>query len=184
MKIAGIDPSLTRTGMCVIEPGRVVVTTASSKPGIGTPTILSRLYRIGQIMASVHGFLGLDSDALRPDLLVIEAPAYDSRSGHQHERSGLWWEIVRTATYAGVDVVEVTTGGRAKYATGKGNAGKDAVLAAVVRRYDGMVLVNDNNEADALVLAAMGARHLGEPIEREPLPKLNEAALDAVRWPA
>lgn len=38
-----------------------------------------------------------------------------------------------------------------------------------------------NDEADALVLAAMAHRHLGHPIDE--LPKTHLAAMDKIRWP-
>jgi Holliday junction resolvasome RuvABC endonuclease subunit len=82
----------------------------------------------------------------------------------------------------GQEAVVVAPTQRAKYASGKGNASKDTVLLAVAARYPS-VGVTDNNQADALVLAAMGARHLGHPVE-ESLPVVNLSAMDAVRWVA
>lgn len=79
-------------------------------------------------------------------------------------------------------IVIITPSQRAKYATGKGNASKDAVLLAVARRYP-TVEVTDNNEADALVLAAMIARLAGRPIETS-LPQTHLDALAKVRWDA
>ena len=76
----------------------------------------------------------------------------------------------------------MTPTARAKYGTGKGNAAKDAVLAAVIRRYPA-VDVTGNDEADALILAAMGARHLGIPLELSPVPGPCLDALLKVRWP-
>ena len=70
---------------------------------------------------------------------------------------------------------------RATYATGKDNAGKDAVLAAVVRRYPD-VDVTGNDEADALVMAAMGARLLGHPLE-DSLPQSHLRALAGLELP-
>ena len=67
-----------------------------------------------------------------------------------------------------------------KYATGRGNAAKDEVLAAVVRRYP-HADINGNDIADAVVLAAMGARHREAPIENS-LPALNASALAKVNW--
>jgi hypothetical protein len=55
------------------------------------------------------------------------------------------------------------------------------VLAAVVRRYP-HADITGNDIADALVLAAMGARQLGFPIE-ESLPQANQAALAKINWP-
>jgi crossover junction endodeoxyribonuclease RuvC len=78
-------------------------------------------------------------------------------------------------------VVEVSPTCRARYATGRGNASKDDVLSAVVRRYSG-VDVNGNDEADSLVLAALGARWLGCPID-DPMPKANLEAMKGVHWP-
>jgi Holliday junction resolvasome RuvABC endonuclease subunit len=66
-----------------------------------------------------------------------------------------------------------------KYLTGKGTAGKDEVMMAVARRFawfDG-----DNNEADALGLAAATADHYGAPMVA--MPALNRTALAAVTWP-
>jgi crossover junction endodeoxyribonuclease RuvC len=67
------------------------------------------------------------------------------------------------------------------YATGKGNASKDAVLAAVVKRYPGWA-VTGNDVADAVVLMAMGARLLGHPLESS-LPQSHLRALDKLTLP-
>jgi hypothetical protein len=53
---------------------------------------------------------------------------------------------------------------RAKYATGKGNAKKDMVVASAIVMF-GEKLVIDDNAADAMFLAAMGARYIGNPID-------------------
>ena len=82
---------------------------------------------------------------------VIEGPSFGSKGAGQHERAHLWWELAGLLDELCRDVIEVPPTNRAKYATGKGNAGKDEVLAAVVRRYPD-VNVTNNNEADSLVL--------------------------------
>ncbi len=73
----------------------------------------------------------------------------------------------------------VSPNARAKYATGKGNAGKADVVREVTRRFDWFT--GGEDEADALVLAAMGADWLGYPIV--PMPAVHRKALDAVQWP-
>lgn len=118
------------------------------------------------------------------DLIVVEAPAYSSTTGHMHDRSGLWWLVVARLTANRLPVVEVETQRLKMYALGKGGGegtGKDAVLAAAVRRYP-TVEVTGNDEADALILAAMGARHLGFPIEPT-LPETHLRAMTKVAWP-
>ena len=82
---------------------------------------------------------------------------------------------------SGVEVLPVPPAVRAKYATGKGNAGKDEVLLAASRRYPHAPIVG-NDDADAVVLAAIGARMLGEPIE-DSLPKTHLDALARLSLP-
>ena len=65
------------------------------------------------------------------------------------------------------------------YATGKGNSRKAAVLDAAQKRY-GAILPNDN-EADALVLRAMGLHWLGQPLAE--VPDGHRAALAGAQWP-
>lgn len=117
------------------------------------------------------------------DLVVIEGPAYGSqRGGLQrgvHERAGLWWLATHKlwsckTTFAVADPTAVK-----KYATGKGNADKAAVMLAVARRFPWFE--GGEDEADALVLAAMGFDQIGAPLE--PMPLTHRAALAAVAWP-
>jgi Holliday junction resolvasome RuvABC endonuclease subunit len=116
------------------------------------------------------------------DLVVVEAPSLgQSRQAGEHLRAGLWWYLATQLHLAGHHIVEVAPALLKKYATGRGNAAKDEVLAAVVRRYPDAD-VTGNDIADALVLAAMGARQLGFPIE-ESLPQANQAALAKINWP-
>ncbi|MGX1809732.1 hypothetical protein ACWIGI_28760 [Nocardia sp. NPDC055321] len=98
------------------------------------------------------------------------------------DRHGLWWLIYDTLAEQGHWVIAVPPPNRAKYATGRGNAGKDAVLAAAVRRYPAIDIIINNNIADAVILMAIGCRLLGEPID-EPLPATNLAALERLWLP-
>ena len=70
---------------------------------------------------------------------------------------------------------------RAMFATGRGNAGKDEVLAAAIRRYPAWGIAG-NDIADATVLAAIGARLLGHPLE-ESLPQTHLRALNKLALP-
>jgi len=152
----GIDSSLTNTGLVRLGDGVQVRSIPTTKSG---DSIADRLKRLDKVVSEVRGF---SSGA---DLAVIEGPAYSSKSGAAHERSGLWWMIVSTLFDDGIRIVEIPPTSRSKYATGKGNAGKDEVLLAVSRKYAEAELITNNDEADALVLAAMGMRLLGSPIE-------------------
>lgn len=192
--IVGVDLSLTSTGIARIEavqavlpaypaedpprtvPGhRVNIARVQSKPPpTSRVTLASRSLRLRKIAGEVFGY------CTGADLVVIEGPSYASDSGAAHDRAGLWWMVVGRLTGQGYNVVEVPPTVLKTYATGKGNAPKDAVLAAVVRRYP-QVDVDQNDVADALVLAAMGARFIGQPIEPD-LPQTHTRALARVKW--
>jgi crossover junction endodeoxyribonuclease RuvC len=188
--IVGLDLSLTSTGVAHLAPrpsaGVVLdrVTSEAPKtdrhPRTGNrlpPTLQQRDDRLDTLARQIVDL------ATGADLVVIEAPAYSSKTGSMHDRSGLWWLVVNRLHRLDLRVVEVTSGGRAKYATGKGTASKDVVMLAAANRYRNLVEVTGNDVADALILAAMGARHLGQPIE-DSLPQTHLAAMDNVAWPA
>ena len=169
MKILGIDPSLTSTGLAIVY-GRTALVDRITTDATG----LARLHAIvGRVRTWLDGC----------DLAVIEGPAYGSAGGQRghHERAGLWWLLVDQLDTFAVPCAVVPPAARARYATGKGNASKDAVLSAVVRRYTD-VDVDGNDQADALVLAAMGARRLGRPVEAS-LPVNNLDAMRGADWP-
>ncbi|WP_051750079.1 hypothetical protein [Phycicoccus jejuensis] len=173
-RVLGLDLSLAATGLALIDTDdRLVVDTWTHGTKPGPDTITGRLTRLDAITSQVTC---LD----RIDLVVIEGPSLGQRAqSGTFERAGLWWLTVNRLDQDGVRVVEVPPSTLKRYATGKGNASKDAVLLAVARRYP-HVDVKSNDEADALVLAAMGARHLGAPVDD--LPKGHLAAMDAVAW--
>lgn len=170
--VVGLDLSLTSTGYAVVGEGRREVGTITSKGKAGA-TLTQRNARLVGIVAEIVRV------AVDADLIVIEAPAYSRSNPGMHDRSGLWW-IAVDALSGSVPVVEVAPSARAKYATGKGNAGKDQVLAAVVRRFPDFD-VTGNDEADALILAAMGRRALAEPIDY--MPQAHLAGMSKVAWP-
>lgn len=179
MIIAGIDPSLTCTGVAVVRsPERVETSTVTSRPPkAGTETIRTRFERMEQITTRIL-------DAVDgADVVGIEAPAYGMRNaGKVHDRSGLWWWIVGQLEARGVPVVEVTPPSRMMYATGKGNAGKDLVLVTAAATYK-QAAITGNDIADAVVIAAIVSRLVGQPIElREPA-QAKLKALAKVRLP-
>lgn len=123
----------------------------------------------------------LDEHTTGAALVVVEGPSYGSAGRGQHERAGLWWLLRHRLWQASVPVAVVPPAARCRYATGRGNAPKDAVLAAAVRRFP-TVEVTGNDQADALWLAAMGLDRLGRPPVA--LPEAHRAALASVAWPA
>lgn len=165
MIVAGIDLSLSCTGLSLVRsPERVETSTVTSKPPrAGTETLRSRFERMELIASEVLEFVAA------AEIVGIEAPAYGMRNaGKVHDRSGLWWRIVGALEARGVPVVEISPPSRMMYATGKGNAGKDLVLVTAAATYK-QARITGNDVADAVVIAAMVSRLVGQPVElREP----------------
>jgi Holliday junction resolvasome RuvABC endonuclease subunit len=182
--VVGLDLSLTSTGIARVEfsdektrPTISVMTVKSA--GKRADTLRERHRRLAKLVDTIV------AQALGADLAVIEAPAFSRSNPGMHDRSGLWWLVTDRLLGDGYvgdaeQLAEVAPSARAKYATGKGNAGKDEVIAEVARRFMS-VNVRSNDEADALILAAMGCRHLGTPIDD--MPALHRTSMDKVAWP-
>lgn len=167
--VVGIDTSMTNTGIVLHGSGGVSVHNVKSK-GKADDTWTTRHDRLVKLAGEICELVPFNS------LVVIEAPAYNSRTGHQHDRSGLWWLVYdELRADRGCIVVTATPQARMTYATGKGNSGKDVVLAAVVKRYAD-IDVTDNNVADAVVLMAIGRRLDGNPIDSLPATHLRAMA--------
>lgn len=185
--IVGIDPSLTSTGVAVIHQRNAhsPMTPGHALPEDSRTVELHRVQSKGKATASwdqrgdrLSLLVGGIIDVVPQRALVLmESPAYGAKGSGQFDRAGLWWAVHTELRRAlGCRVVPVTPPQRAKYGTGAGNADKDRVLAAVVRRYP-TIEVSGNDEADALIMAAMGARLTGHPIDGD-MPQAHLAALD------
>lgn len=174
MDAVGIDPSLTCTGLAVVGENR-----ATSVHTFPTSTQDADLADYDRRVQYITGKTLMA--APKRCLTVIEAPfvPHHGGAGQVIERAWLFGFIVSQFLRRG-PVVAVSAKTRAKYATGNGNASKKEVLAAMRDRFPDLS-IRDDNAADGLALAAMGARWLGFPIDGEPSkPQLE--AMRAVRW--
>lgn len=170
--VVGLDLSLTGTGIALLNiNGRGMTCRLKSDPA--GMDVRDRRERLRQLRDDILRYAGA------PELAVIEQPAFSRTTGQQHDRSGLWWLVVDALLGRDVPVVEVVPQALKRYATSKAGAGKDEVLAAVVRRWRD-VEVCTNDEADALVLARMGATYLEW---FEPEFAYQRVAMEAVSWP-
>lgn len=178
--VVGIDPSLTSTGICVITNGEIGAL-HSVKSGPTKAGIRDRAIRIRGLANEVTRILAdtyLNHQGI--DLLVIEGPSHNSRFGKPHERGGLWWQIINGTDLYVDEYVEVAPQSRAKYGTGNGGSKKPVVLKAVREDYGPLAPrpIKNSDEGDAVLLAAMGARVLGVPLEGE---SPGEANLESLR---
>lgn len=179
MRLVGLDLSLASTGVAIYD-------TDPTLPTVELHHVYSKAQgsRLADRADRLHTLVGEIGDyiSIGTDLVAVEGPSHgQARQGGQHDRAGLWWMVVYGAHLPGIPVVEIPPACVKKYATGKGGAGKDAVLAAVVRRYPD-VPVMGNDEADALMLVAMAAHHY--QVSTLPgVPQTHATALAKVDWP-
>lgn len=184
VRVAGLDLSLTSTGVTLTLGGKPGWTHTVKSAGKKTDDLAARQERLKSLEGRIVGLL--KDECL--DLAVIENPSYGSKFGSPHDRSGLWWGVVHGLTEYEIPVATVSPQGRAKYGTGKGNAKKPDVFAAAKATYIPLGFDIPNNDvADSVILAAMGSRHLGKPVEGWRGGALSLKKLEAMggaAWPA
>jgi crossover junction endodeoxyribonuclease RuvC len=176
--VVGVDPSLTGTGIASSNGWVEVIGYKKARakdPGITQLPHAERRDALRELVQAITDTIG------HPALAVIELPAPSRSGGGAHERGWLWWQVYNYLAALEIPIALMTPNQRALYATGKGTAGKGAVIEAVTRRFPDWITEGDDNAADAVVLMAAGRDWLGHPITD--LPKTNRAALDKAVWP-
>lgn len=158
----GLDVSMRATGLVMLDCAAVVV----DKRVIGWPasrfparTLTERIAYFAKVAREIRNAVEVVAE-IAPIRVVIEDYAVHGPGDPTlaPELGG----IVRLGLQA-FDVVEVAPQLVKRYATGAGNAKKDAVMLSVFKRW-GFDCLNDNNLADAYTLARMG-RDAADPVE-------------------
>lgn len=160
MKILALDLSLTCWGIC-----SHLGVSSWEPPGKGVHRLHMGWVRVEELLA-IHD----------PEVVVIEGYSYASRQG-SHQLGEMGGVVRLKILQEGVDYVEVSPSEVKKFAAGKGNANKEAVLTAAVRKlgYAG----HSNDEADALWIWHMAqcGYGLGE------CTKVQREVASKVQWP-
>lgn len=173
----GIDLSLTNTGIAIWTEGDDVGLHSIKSSGHKGDTLAQRYQRLNGIADEVMSSMPRAGKVS----VCIEAPSFNSTGGHSHDRSGLWWTVLNALTAHEYPVTEVSPTQVKVFATGKGNASKGAVVDAVARRWPHVATNGDDNLADALVLATIGAAQRGFT-DVVDLPLTHTRALDTIKW--
>lgn len=178
MIVAGIDPSLTSCGIAILDQGHPV---ALDAVGHGGKDGASYDHRSRRIVSQCRCIISI-INGHTPDLAVIEGPAYGQNLPSNHDRAGLWWGLYSALRAKKIPTAVVNPATRAKWATGSGRAEKRDVLAAV-RAWWPDHTIRNHDIADALVLAAIGAHHAGDPMPF-PVKDRHTLSLESINWPS
>ncbi|GAB3830290.1 hypothetical protein [Kribbella italica] len=186
MRVAGLDLSLTSTGIAMIHLGKPEWTYTAKSTGKKTDNLATRQQRLSALCQEIVGEIVPHTHV---DLAVIENPSYGSSFGSPHDRSGLWWMVVDALMSFEIPVATVSPQGRAKYGTGNGAAKKPEVYAAAKATYEPLGFHIPNNDVgDAVILAAMGSRHIHWPLADirpdDPTDIKKLEAMGGAAWPA
>jgi len=148
-RIVTIDPSISCTGIAFgTTAADVQVVSCASKPS--GDSVPQRLARFERLVADIERYL----EEHDTELILIEGYAFGSKNSQQHklaEFGGLLrWHLLDHCPR----ILEVPPACLKQFATGKGNAKKDMVMAHVADRWDR--LFENSDQADAYVLFRLG----------------------------
>ena len=183
MKIVGLDPSLTSTGVAVIHDD------GNGKPDVETHSVQTvghkgdsydaTCLRVTTIRNRVMQLIPRDAD-----LVLMEGPAFGSNTGKLVERYWLWGKLYDALVACQLPKAIIVPTQLKKFVLGKGSGpGTDklAVALKVTKMWPGVDLGSDD-EADALGLALIGAVHLGGRVPFNVL-EHHKLAIAKVVWP-
>lgn len=175
MRVLGIDPSLVATGLCSVTLGIKewptiplldpdcstieVCTLSTYKPKLK----IKREYsvRVSHVIDQVEDIL------INADLVAMEALAYAAKGEAVWVLPWIFGRVVDLCEKHDKELIIVGTTQVKKYATGNGAIKKEQAVLATVRRFPRVAITN-NNEADALICAAVACRYKGCPIDSMP----------------
>ena len=115
------------------------------------------------------------------ELAVLEEMPYHIKGTAVHALAGLRRLVTHELWKLGVPYVEVNVAHLKVYATGDSRADKDAIMLRTGRTFGEDQFDGNNDAADALWLACMGADHAGRPLVE--VSATRRAALAKVPWP-
>lgn len=165
MNILGLDPSLTSTGICTGDDSCIAYHSYDEDT--------ARLTNIRNYVLKV-----CSEESIK--CVIMEGYSYGSRT-RAHALGELGGVLKVAFDEAWIPFVIVPPTSRAKFATGRGNAGKAEVISAVSfrtqRSWSGKGV---EDRIDAWVLREMGLQRLGESQYKWPAENLK--ALDSIDW--
>ena len=190
-RVLGIDTSLTATGLARIDVGPSIregvefsistATVSAPPPRKNDKSKTAMARRVMALRSEIESAI-VDADDIangfKPDLIAVESLAYGAKGASAWVLPWVFGCVCELAVVYGIPLIEVTPNQRAKYVAGAGNADKDTVMLAAVKRWPEADIRN-NNEADAAGVGAVGCHFLNLPIVH--VSKYHEEVMAAIR---
>ncbi len=148
VQTAGIDLSLTSTGLSIS----------------GHLTAIRSKLRGELRLIEIRNDILLRLQEKSVQIVALEGYSYSSRFSHAHSIGELGGVIKVALAEAGIRTIIIPPTNRAKFATGRGNASKDEVMAAVLSMVDIKNQPGLDDLCDAWVLEQMLRYILGERV--------------------
>lgn len=159
MRVAGLDLSLVRAGVAILQDGVPAKITSVGHSSVASASYADRSKRMTSQCQSVLRLL----DGPPLDMAVIEDQlAHGPMLPSALDRSALWWGVYSALLQKRVPVVVVNPMTLKVWVTGKGTASKTDMLDTVRGWY--RQPITNHDEADAVGLATVGAYHCGDPL--------------------
>lgn len=146
MDTAGLDLSLTSTGLCID----------------GEPTVIRSKLKGAPRLSAIRDEIISKLKVCNVKIVALEGYSYSSRFSHAHSIGELGGVIKVALMECDIKIVIIPPTNRAKFATGRGNASKDDVVAAVTAMVNIQKQPGLDDLCDAWVLEQMLRYILGE----------------------
>lgn len=157
--VIGIDPSLTSTGVVVIEDGVVIEQRAILSRPSKEKTPTDEAVRLMKIRDAIRDLVMMDK---KPDIVLVEGLAFTARNTSALvQLAGLNYYIREILIQAKIPFVIVSPTSLKKFATGKGNVDKNVIMMEVYKRWE--FSPENSDVSDAFVLAQIGLALCREP---------------------
>lgn len=192
MIVAGIDPSLTSAGVAILQDGQPVHTSHHGFNGTDGVSYQSRNRRGRWTAAKIRDAAMLHG---RPDLVLIEGLPPRLKESGVADRCYLWGKVYEAFDWPEIPIAVINAQTLKVWVTGKGSSREPGLSSYQRRKQDKKLMVDtiqswwpgtiadgEDDEADALGLAAIGAFHLGDPMPFEVKPR-HTTGLEKVTWP-
>lgn len=172
LHVVGFDQSLTSFGIAAIHGSETTV--RRLRYPARKPSQDVRAYQHQRLDYLADGIRSAASGA---HVAALEDMTFGAKGDALTDLAGLFWLVRHELWKLRVPYVIINSSHRRKWMTGNGGADKDEVLACAIKAFP-QADIRNNDEADALIMAAMTAEHYGCPMAQ--MPAASTALLSAV----